>query len=568
MMKKYILLIFSLFLVLLTSCNKETISAEITIESITPARTSAFVVLEVNDPNEEIVENSIVARVFYKDSLYSTFNATFDKDKEITTVELKNLSIDYEYTISIHATINKKSHKFDTKTFKTSIIGSSKDNPKPINTIEDFKEIEKDASAYYRLEEDLDFAGSEYVSLFQTTAFQGHFDGNDKTIKNFTIKTRKTYLGLFARNRGTIANLNIDNAEIRLTSTALYSQYISLVSGRNEGTIDNVHLTNSKIITAFSYTGVSHIGGLSGYNDSDAVIKNSSVQIDFEINATSRTEFSLGGLAGTMASAIIENSHADVEIVLNNADTADIGGAVGRSSSLSAKRSYLKQVSANLDLTVKTEVTAITYNEVIEVSLGGLIGKASDTKIDEAAVVANINVEKLTHSVSTQSKRDTYAIGGLAGTIASNSALENILAETKITLGGSEETNIDRFDFIYLGGLIGQSYYSYHDTLFALNPELNILTNDGVMIIKASPLIGNEERARTSEYAYFDSVLKLDQIEYENKKVILEKTRVVTEVDDEPVITYEDNITIEELQPRGLEDYFTSEYILEKLNEK
>ena len=120
MMKKYILLIFSLFLVLLTSCNKETISAEITIESITPARTSAFVVLEVNDPNEEIVENSIVARVFYKDSLYSTFNATFDKDKEITTVELKNLSIDYEYTI-LFMLPSIRNHKLDTKTFKQAL---------------------------------------------------------------------------------------------------------------------------------------------------------------------------------------------------------------------------------------------------------------------------------------------------------------------------------------------------------------------------------------------------------------------------------------------------------------
>ncbi|MDY0316392.1 MAG: hypothetical protein RBQ63_01315, partial [Acholeplasmatales bacterium] len=85
-MKKYSILLLSvLSLLLLASCNKDSLTAKITIESITPARTSVFLVLNVDDPLEELTEETIEAKAYYNGDLVATATAVTDEN-EITTV--------------------------------------------------------------------------------------------------------------------------------------------------------------------------------------------------------------------------------------------------------------------------------------------------------------------------------------------------------------------------------------------------------------------------------------------------------------------------------------------------
>ena len=166
--------------------------------------------------------------------------------------------------------------------------GTSGD-PYIITNATDLKNVENDMSAYYELANDIDLDGDNfepigYASWLGFTSFTGHFDGKGYKIYNGSIGSEgvdyssDNYIGIFARNNGTISNVgseidvsgnyytgglvgyNYDTIQNCYASGSVSgTNNIGGLVGENRGTIQNCYATGS-------VSGNSRVGGLVGYN--------------------------------------------------------------------------------------------------------------------------------------------------------------------------------------------------------------------------------------------------------------------------------------------------------------
>lgn len=551
-MKKFSILLLSLFsLLLLASCKQDSLQAKITIETITPARTSVYLVLNVDDPTEELTAGTIEAKTFYNGNLVSTATAITDED-EVTTVEVTGLSIGYEYKLEIHATSNKKGYKLTETTFKTSTLGATIDNPKIINTIAEFRDMESDLSAYYKLGSDLDFSETPFVPMFQSMNFQGFLDGNGKTLKNITINQRRSYTSVFGRNNGTIKDLNVENINISLVGPNTSSQYVGLIVARNTGTLNNVNILNGQMTLNFNYVGNVYVGGLAAYNDVNGKILNSSVKATFDLTAAGRTEFSAGGIAGRVVASTITNSSAELTANLDNADSAYIGGAIGYITNSATLTPNVTKTKSTLTLSTKTNVIQTSKLdgkvEVIQVSIGGFVGRAIGTTFNEVYANLEMTLQEASNTSNEQSIYDTYAVGGFAGSISSSTSLSNVLVSSDILVDDSADELIHGFERLYIGSITGEVYNSSYHKVLSIDSSI-VVDSNNKLFISLSPLNGNSEKI---ELGNFEGVIiTLNTVEYLNQKVIQNS---------------KDDLETFDLVSSSRIDYFTSQFILEILN--
>ena len=257
----------------------------------------------------------------------------------------------------------------------------SQQNPYIIRTVAQLKAIKYDRFAYYRLGNNINLSSIEDWPMICNILFpfKGELDGYNYTISNLEIENSSgTYMGLFAKNAGTIKNLKLDGFSIS------GSGYIGALAGYNDGTISNVSATNVTITSS----GADFIGGLVGYSNSG------NIELCYttgNVNGVAGTD-SIGGLIGYSIGTTINKcySTAIVGVVPSNQNNA--GGLIG----------YL---SGNLSNSFATgNVEAYNY-------AGGLVGRlVSSSRVENCysigRVTGNTNVGGL--------------IGASAGTVVSS----------------------------------------------------------------------------------------------------------------------------------------------------
>lgn len=439
-MRKFNLLIINILLIiLLTACGKPRLKAKVVTEELIISRQTVDFVFKLEDPKDEINENTLEGKLFHKDKEINTYKPKLEnKDEKIYKISITNLSINHEYTLKLNGIAHKRSYVLYDHTFRTKHEGSSKDNPIYIETVEQFLDMENDHTAYYKLVNDLDFTDYEYKAPFQTRSFLGNFDGNGKTLKNILIKDRATYVGVWGRNGndGIIKNLTLENVNIMLLGTSQSSQYIGLLTARNAGTIENVNVIDSSISTGFSHSGTVRVGGVAGYSESNSMMKDTTANIAIDLKGVSRTEFYVGGLTGELNGSNIENSNVTTKLTMTNTTTTYIGGAVGLMSESSINHSTIKETEAKLDLDLTTVVTRVISNDkTVAISIGGFVGKAVKAKINDAYASAKVAITKIFNTVKDQSIHDKLAIGGFAGSVSNRSEFTNVLARIDLDVG-------------------------------------------------------------------------------------------------------------------------------------
>ena len=133
---------------------------------------------------------------------------------------------------------------------------------------------------------------------FNSTPFEGIFDGNGHTIRNLTIGVGNNYLGLFGRIEGSgaqVKNLGVENINI---TGGVDSDYLGGLCGRNyHGTINNCYATGSVTGGDNSY----HLGGLCGYNRHGSTITNCYAA---GLVTGGDDSYGLGGLCGSNGGTI------------------------------------------------------------------------------------------------------------------------------------------------------------------------------------------------------------------------------------------------------------------------
>ena len=191
---------------------------------------------------------------------------------------------------------------------------------------------------YLKLTEDINMGGHPFEAIGTNTSFQGIFDGNGKTVFNFTVEGK--YGGLFGviKNGAIVKNLKVDYATIA--------------------------------------TNTMRVGGLVAYPQENATIENCVVGENVTVtNTTSVSSVIIGGIAGQANQVTVKNcvSYANIVVLESNGNDY-IGGVVGAPGQNSAVENVISYSKIVVETAEKT-TTNPSY-------CGGIVGAAGGKNLD------------------------------------------------------------------------------------------------------------------------------------------------------------------------------------------
>lgn len=172
-----------------------------------------------------------------------------------------------------------------------------------------------DASLYFALENDIDFAGQ----ALQIPNFAGTLNGQNYAIQNVTASSSSgsAAYGVIGALTGTVSNLNFTNLNV---SASTHLDVGAIGTNSATGTVSHVNVTGGSI------SGNSYVGGVVGANS--GVVSQSSVD-GITVSAGSGT---VAGLVGeNYSGGTIQNCYIGSSTVVSNSGGSNFtGGIVAR----------------------------------------------------------------------------------------------------------------------------------------------------------------------------------------------------------------------------------------------
>ena len=425
---------------ILAACTGSSgIKGEMSVEA---KRDSLEVTCEFEENNKLSDGSTTVSVKLYNadDSYNSTQSVKLDEGAITGTCSFTNLKAKTEYTLKLYVSIKGIEEEISVLKTATKNDGAEDGTAIAIKSVDDLKNMKNDATAYYKLENDIDVDNTA-LSIFasSSSSFNGNFDGNNKVIKNIKLSAVQ-YTGLFGYASGaTIKNLTLENVTIEITSNIGNSIVCmgALVGYAENSTFENVTIKNlsftNKDDKSFSSSSAKAcVGGLAGQIKTSqsltSEIKNCKV-LDSNIKllgvkggstTTQKSHIYSGLFAGQITgSTSVANSYAtgNIEYSLNlySKVNAGIGGFVG------ALSSSKKVKSCYVDCVIKATKAGSNTNG--NISLGGLVGLNSNDgqcNIEDSLAIADILVIGATDEAKANSTKfaDKLYVGGLVGNLA------------------------------------------------------------------------------------------------------------------------------------------------------
>ena len=365
---------------------------------------------------------------------------------------------------------------------------------------------------YYKLMNDLDLSGyANWTPIgnvnngLTTTCFQGHFNGDNKIVRNLNINRSTTnYIGLFGCTfHADIYSLGIENANIiggdyvgglvgrNFSSLITICHATGNVSGHEDvgGLVGNNYYSSVSICYATGkVSGYHHVGGLVGYNDNSR-ISNCYATGSVTGSAHSGSHNYVGGLVGrNYDDSSITNCYATGNV---SGALCAVGGLVGSNSTSSSISNCYATGSVNGDSYV-----------------GGLVGdNSSSSSISNCYAIGNVSgnspggwgndcVGGLVGGSSWSSISNCYAagnvrgkdyVGGLVGILNNFTIINNCVVASDSVTATSVTTYINRIrgrEYESSGGT-----YTYRNN-YALNTMVVQNANGNVTITNGSDADG------------------------------------------------------------------------------
>ncbi len=290
------------------------------------------------------------------------------------------------------------------------------------------------------LTDNLDLGGAEPIPLNWTPiginsdhAFQGFFNGNDKTINNMYISDLNISYentGLFGYvanygkvHDGTIQSVTIANGVVDLTSNTHVGALVGYTNGKSDEfqiTISNCHVKGITITQENQYSSKS-IGGLAGFCNDYTTIKNSDA-LDVSIHCQNAYAGGLVGFLGYSDSCAISSCYTTGSLTNTyvSGENQYSGGLVGQ---------------ANRNSTIADSHSSIEVHGAK--NSGGLVGylKMVSTKpallncyatgnvfgMDKTGgLVGNVNSGGISQCFATGCVSGLESVGGLVGNFTTN----------------------------------------------------------------------------------------------------------------------------------------------------
>lgn len=306
-------------------------------------------------------------------------------------------------------------------------------SPYLVENCQNLQDMTMALGANYRLANNIDCSatsswnsGAGFIPVGNSdNFFSGSLDGRNHTISDITINNsqgeyRET--GLFGWiNGASVLNLRIADAII-LGNASLYSSSIGGLAGisRGDSIVDHIVLDGT-----ISFEGCDkspYIGGLIG-NAGDTHIYSSSTSGSLTLSGTSCGNYgsAVGGLMGLAEAAIINNSHADMSIIIDGSSTTIgcpahdcrfAGGLIGLNNTYSSTTVQHSYAAGSISIT--NDSGSPSY------LIGGILGLSLDDNIYITSSFSATQVNVV----------DYTTVGGIAGEAGSSLTVDSYYDNT------------------------------------------------------------------------------------------------------------------------------------------
>lgn len=262
------------------------------------------------------------------------------------------------------------------------------------------------------LDADIDLGFYEWIPIGNADfAFNGTFDGDGHTVFGLKINANYDYVGLFGSVSGKVCNVTIDQANVYVKRDY---NYVSVLCGYSTGEITEIVTKGFVEAPKANY-----VGAIAGATEPTSIIY-SNLTNDATINAAN----CVGGLFGYINST----GSIQTDSISNTGDitgVSQVGGIVGYANAAIGSNVYAASVSADISG---------------KYFIGGIAGKLD-----------NVTVSSCTNDGSTVTATSYFAEGEnfyawLGGYVGAGYSVENCVNNIDISYTG-------RGDFI--GGIIG-----------------------------------------------------------------------------------------------------------------
>ena len=302
---------------------------------------------------------------------------------------------------------------YSAETFETFIVGKYLDEEgkyidyNETNEDGEFKYPELRDGLYYELDRDIDFAGIDFVTMFNKgIAFNGHINGKGFALKNISINVNKENIDSFtAKNDagryeahigifGEIDGAALKDVKIENINITVADEVYSYVKSGDFATEKGAAL---KELTIGTIAGVTKATKMVESTAVDGITGNVETIVDVDYNTLENVEITgvidagaysvyatnhvqgfnaMGGVFGVSEDALITNVKTDVQMIADEGKNYFIGGVAGYAYRTLVEKS-----------TIKTDVKT-SYNQALYIA--GVFGYASPIVIDETSVTLNV----------------------------------------------------------------------------------------------------------------------------------------------------------------------------------
>ncbi|AOJ31476.1 GLUG motif-containing protein [Burkholderia metallica] len=297
-------------------------------------------------------------------------------------------------------------------------------------------------------------AGSYYGTAFKTigsvTPFAGVFDGLGNTISNLSIASSDAYAGLFGRNIGTLANLNLKSLRVSAAS-GVGPVAIGGLVGENAGTISNVTATDMQVSAGASRSNA--LGGLVGINSGE--LSRASFSGSVTGNGMSNA---VGGLVGEnqldRSAGIVSDSESNATVSGGSSNRASIGGLVGVNRGGEILRSTSRGTTSGAYLADVNVGGLVGSNLLGTIVDGSALGRVTGGSSGTAGGFVGNNTGAITGSSASGVVDGRYAqaVGGFVGLnqgkVADSRALGAVSSASAGSTGGFVGINLGDNAFI------------------------------------------------------------------------------------------------------------------------
>lgn len=424
---KKIKILFIAFAVLFTlaACGSKT-SATAEFNEVVVDQTSIFFDVVIIDEENEITGSTVI--YLYNTDGNIRNQKTIEEEIDLSAVYFYGLEAETNFTVKVIATVGREALEigvYEFKTLTSEVI--------VINTVEEFNDMIDNKNGNYQLGQDIDFAGVEFISQFNTSskAFGGVFDGDGFALKNINFDRISMYTGVFGYvSSGTIKNTTFENITIGTLTEPLEtttSSRVGIVAGyvtSQTANIENVVIKDSTIAFSTSSTIQAYVGAVSAEfkgSMNDIEITNTNINIKSTSFGTVKISGAVA-LVGTAASISEVKSSANIDFSIEGTNIRDddastmIGGIVAQhvTGATISNVIYTGDINASIDYNTLPD----TYRGIYTLFVGGLVGKANDS-ISNAYFSGSIYVDHQNNAYEDDVRKQ-FRIGGLIGFYESN----------------------------------------------------------------------------------------------------------------------------------------------------